>query len=36
VATRDDVRRIALALPETSEAEGHFALRSDGEAFDEH
>ena len=26
MATRDDVRRIALALPETSEADGHFAF----------
>ena len=26
MATRDDVRRIALSLPETSEAEGRFAF----------
>ena len=26
MATRADVRRIALALPETKEAEGHFAF----------
>lgn len=26
MATRDDVRRIALALPETVEADGHFAF----------
>jgi hypothetical protein len=26
MADREDVRRIALALPETSEAEGHFAF----------
>jgi len=26
VATRADVRRIALGLPETEEADGHFAF----------
>jgi hypothetical protein len=33
MATRDDVRRIALSLPETVEQEGRFAFSVRGKAF---
>jgi hypothetical protein len=33
MADQDDVRRIALALPETTEDEGHFAFGVDGKQF---
>jgi hypothetical protein len=33
MATQDDVRRIALALPSTTEDDGYFSFKVEGKAF---